>query len=53
MKRIVLFIICAFFLISPLYSETLQEYKAKQTKAQKDFEKNQGKKLEKSKVCGI
>ena len=46
MKRIVLFVICAFFLISPLYSETLQEYKAKQTKAQKDFEKNQGKKLE-------
>lgn len=45
MKRIFLFAVFTCFLLSPLYSETLQEYKARQAKAEKEFKKDQGKKL--------
>ena len=39
MKKIVLSAICACFLMSPIYCETLQEYKAKQIQKQEEFKK--------------
>ena len=44
MRKFILFAICACFLISPVYSESLQEYKAKQTKKLEEFKKEQAKK---------
>lgn len=43
MKRMILFAVCACFLISPIYSETFQEYKARQEKAQEDYKKEKAK----------
>lgn len=39
MKKIILSVLCACFLMSPIYCETLQEYKAKQTQKQENFKK--------------
>ena len=46
MKKIILFTICACFLICPLYSKSTQEYKAEQLQKQEEFKKEQAKKLE-------
>ena len=39
MKKLILFVICANFLISPIYSDNFEEYKAKQTKKIEEFKK--------------
>ncbi len=47
MRKIVLFVICACFLINPIYSETIQEFQAKQAKEVKKFEQENAQKRKK------